>query len=121
MSIAQNPTPHPMISTTDVNGADVYDYDGAHIGDIDHLMIDKKTGRIAYAVIGFGGFLGLGEEHYPVPWQSLQYDPSKGGYLVNVTKEQLESAPPRRENWAGDRSWEEKTHTHFGAPYYWMI
>lgn len=57
-----------LVSSDDVDGTDVYGNDGAHIGTIDHLMIDKQSGRVAYAVMGFGGFLGLGEDHHPVPW-----------------------------------------------------
>ena len=52
-----------LVSSNDVNGTDVYARDGASIGTIDHLMIDKQSGKVAYAVMGFGGFLGLGEEH----------------------------------------------------------
>jgi hypothetical protein len=56
-------------------------------------MIDKITGKVRYAVMEFGGFLGIGTDLYPFPWDSLKYDPGLGGYVVSVTKEQLESAP----------------------------
>jgi len=56
-------------------------------------MIDKVSGRAIYAVMSFGGFLGMGEEHYPLPWATLKYDTQKGGYVVNLDKKQLEGAP----------------------------
>ncbi len=112
---------NPLISSVDVNGTDVYNYNGEHIGDIDHLVIEKVSGKVAYAVIGFGGFLGMGEDHHPIPWGSLKYDLEKDGYVCGVTREQLEGAPERVESWDRDRRWEERTHKHYGVPYYWGI
>lgn len=57
-----------MISSDKVNGTAVYSRTGEQIGTIDHLTIDKATGKVAYAVMGFGGFLGIGEDHHPIPW-----------------------------------------------------
>ena len=59
---------HQLISSEDVEGTNVYDMKGTTIGEIDHLMIDKISGRVTYAVMSFGGFLGLGHSHYPIPW-----------------------------------------------------
>ena len=67
---------HQLISSEDVEGTEVYDNAGKNIGEIDHLMIDKVSGRVGYAVISFGGFMGLGHSHYPVPWGALKYDTS---------------------------------------------
>jgi sporulation protein YlmC with PRC-barrel domain len=64
---------HQLISSEDVEGVNVYDMQGKKIGEIDHLMIDKISGRVTYAVMSFGGFLGLGHSHYPVPWGALKY------------------------------------------------
>ncbi|WP_226780136.1 PRC-barrel domain-containing protein [Oceaniglobus trochenteri] len=110
------------VSSRDVTGTEVYSPTGDHIGTIDHVMIDKESGKIGYAVMGFGGFLGLGEEHMPVPWAKLSYDTDKGGYVTDITKEQLESLPPREDDWARDRDrrWEMQAHGHFGLPYYWI-
>jgi hypothetical protein len=69
---------HQLISSEDVEGTNVYGVDGNKIGEIDHLMIDKVSGGVTYAVISFGGFLGLGYSHYPVPWAALKYDPKLG-------------------------------------------
>lgn len=83
----------PVISSDRVNGTNVYNPNGDKLGAIDSLMIDKLTGKIRYAVMQFGGFLGIGSDLYPLPWDSLKYEPSQGGYVVSVTKERLENAP----------------------------
>ena len=56
-------------------------------------MIDKLSGKVAYAVVSYGGFLGMCEDHYPTPWSNLKYDTNLGGYLVNFTKDQIDKAP----------------------------
>jgi hypothetical protein len=65
-------------------------------------MVDKLSGHVAYAVLSFGGFLGLGSDHYPLPWSTLKYDEGLGGYVVNVSREQLDRAP----KYANDESWD---------------
>src|SRR3954469_16118889 len=75
-SAIQHPN-HQLISSEDVEGTEVYDLAGKNIGEVDHLMIDKMSGRVAYGVISFGGFMGLGHSHYPVPWGALKYDTSQ--------------------------------------------
>jgi sporulation protein YlmC with PRC-barrel domain len=117
-------TVHPdrsLISSEDVNGTEVYGPDGKNVGEIDHLMIDKVSGQVAYAVISFGGFLGLGHKHYPVPWSALTYDKSLGGFRTNITESQLKDAPEFSDDSWQDRSWEERTHRHYTAPYYWEL
>jgi sporulation protein YlmC with PRC-barrel domain len=118
-----NATVHPnhaLISSEDVEGADVYDPKGNKVGDIDHLMIDKLSGRVSYAVMSFGGFLGLGHSHYPVPWASLKYDTSLEGYVTGITESQLRDAPEFSDDSWGDRKWETKLHKHYGAAAYWQ-
>ena len=61
---------HQCVSSNDIHGTEVYGADGNHIGEVDHMIIDKLSGRVAYAVISFGGFMGLGHSHYPIPWWS---------------------------------------------------
>ncbi|MGB3406277.1 MAG: PRC-barrel domain-containing protein [Jannaschia sp.] len=109
-----------MISSSDVNGTTVYGADGGEVGHIDHLMIDKTSGRVAYAVMHFGGFLGLGEETHPVPWGTLSYDTKKSGYVTEITREQLEGAPRRGENWPDDRQYREDMFKYYSAAPYWM-
>jgi hypothetical protein len=82
-----------LIGSDKVEGTAVYGADNSKIGSIERVMIDKVSGRISYAVLGFGGFLGLGNDHYPLPWQSLKYDTGLGGYRTGVTENQLRGAP----------------------------
>jgi sporulation protein YlmC with PRC-barrel domain len=65
---------HNFISSEDVQGTEVYGPGGKKVGEIDHLIIDKMSGRVGYAVMSFGGFMGLGHSHYPIPWGALHYD-----------------------------------------------
>jgi sporulation protein YlmC with PRC-barrel domain len=112
---------HQLISSEDVEGTDVYGVDGKKVGEIDHLMIDKVSGRVTYAVISFGGFLGLGHSHYPVPWTALKYDPKLGGYITGITEEKLKDAPTFSDDAWSDRNWEAQVHRHYNAPPYWGI
>lgn len=109
-----------LVSSSDVNGTEVYGNDGSHIGSIDHLMIDKQSGKVAYAVMGFGGFLGLGEDHHPVPWSKLRYDTAKNGFVTDITEQEVKGAPERSTDWHADRDWEKRTHEHYRAQNYWM-
>jgi len=113
------PTLATLVSSNDVTGTKVFSPDGDHIGEIDHIMIDKLSGKIVYVVMTFGGFLGIGEDQHSLPWPTLKYDPDKGGYVANVTREMLEASPPRQQDWATDRRWEERLHGHYGIPPYW--
>lgn len=113
-------SPSALVSSSDVVGTAVFSRDGDHIGSIDHVMIDKVSGKIAYAVMSFGGVLGIGEEHYPVPWGALSYDVSQGGFVTDITEEQLQGAPSRKTDWTTDRDWERATYDHYGVPFYWI-
>ncbi len=113
-------SPASLVSSEDVNGTTVFGRDGTKIGHIDHLMIDKKSGKVAYAVMGFGGILGLGEEHYPVPWSTLNYDPERDGFMTDIDAETIQGAPERTEGWHSDRAWQERTLDYYGVPYYWL-
>jgi hypothetical protein len=110
---------HRLISSEDVQGTDVFGVGDAKVGEIDHLMIDKLSGRITYAVMSFGGFLGLGHSHYPVPWNALKYDTALGGYRTGITEQQLKNAPEFSDDSWTDRSWETRTHQHYGVAPYW--
>ena len=59
-------------------------------------MVGKRSGRVEYAVLSFGGFLGIGERHFPIPWDELSYDEDEGGYIVSMTERDLEEAPSHR-------------------------
>src|SRR5438046_56325 len=82
-----------LISSDKVEGTAVYGHDDRKIGTVQRVMIDKISGKVAYAVVSFGGFLGMGEDYYPMPWAKLDYDTSLGGYRVDITEQQLKSAP----------------------------
>jgi PRC-barrel domain len=84
---------HQLISSEDVEGTAVYDSAGKKIGTIDHLMIEKISGRITHAVMSFGGVLGLGHSHHPLSWSLLKYNTALGGYETNVTGDQLKDMP----------------------------
>ena len=110
---------HQLISSEDVEGTSVYSPSRKEIGSIDHLMIDKRSGKISYAVMSFGGFLGLGHSHYPVPWAALKYDTGLGGYRTGITEQQLKDAPEFSDDSWSDRGWESSTHRHYGVAPYW--
>jgi hypothetical protein len=82
-----------LISSTKVEGTPVVGSDGAKLGTIQSFMVDKYTGRVAYAVMSFGGTMGVGTSLFPLPWPLLEYDVEKDGYALDVTKEQMASAP----------------------------
>jgi PRC-barrel domain len=79
-----------LIGSDKVEGTAVYGADDTEIGSIERVMIDKVSGTISYAVLSFGGFLEIGDDHYPLPWQSLKYDTTLGGYRIGITQDQLQ-------------------------------
>ena len=93
MSETTSITSGTLIAAEKVNGTNVYNLAGDKLGSIDDIMIDKVSGRAIYAVMSFGGFLGMGEKFHPLPWAKLKYDAQKGGYVVNLDKKVLEDAP----------------------------
>ena len=84
---------HSLIASDKVEGTAVYRSNGDKVGSIERVMIDKVSGKVAYAVMSFGGFLGIGEDYYPLPWQLLTYNPRLEGYEVNISEQQLKGAP----------------------------
>jgi sporulation protein YlmC with PRC-barrel domain len=82
-----------LIAASKVNGTTVYNAAGEKLGSVYDLMIDKRSGKAEYAIMSFGGFLGIGDSYHPLPWQSLIYDERKGGYVVNIDRSRLEGAP----------------------------
>jgi len=115
MSLEANETGN-LIGSDKVEGTAVYGADSSKIGSIERVMIDKKSGRVSYAVLSFGGFLGIGDDHYPLPWQSLKYDTSLGGYVTGVTEAQLKGAPHYRND--NTWNWSDPTRTRAVNDYY---
>jgi hypothetical protein len=116
--------PHSLIASDRVEGTPVRRSGGDKIGTIQRLMIDKVSGNVAYAVLSFGGFLGLAQKHLPIPWSRLKYDPLLGAYHVELTDEELSRAPAFAEeadfDW-GDRSREMEIHNYYRVPPYWGV
>lgn len=113
---------HCLIASDRVEGTPVRRSTGEKIGTIQRLMIDKLSGNVAYAVLSFGGFLGMGQKHLPIPWARLKYDPARETYLVDLSDEDLRYAPAFEEDvefdW-GDRRHEIAIHSYYKAPHYW--
>jgi sporulation protein YlmC with PRC-barrel domain len=91
-------TQSDVISSDKVEGTSVYNPKGDKLGSIDDLMIDKHSGHVRYAVLEFGGFLGMGTDRYPMPWNVLKYSNDRGGYVVPLDKAALEKAPKYSES-----------------------
>src|SRR5438270_9848902 len=108
-----------LIGSDKVEGTAVYGPDDRKIGTVQRVMIDKISGKVAYAVISFGGFLGMGEDYYPMPWANLKYDVRLGGYRVGVTEDQLRGAPKygRNEEWDwADRANDRRVYDYYRTP-----
>lgn len=84
---------HKLILSSRVNGTPVFNETGERIGHVDDLSIERVSGNVVYAIMSFGGFLGIGEKFHPLPWSLLDYDPERGGYVVQLDKAALEAAP----------------------------
>jgi hypothetical protein len=114
---------HDLIESDKVVGTNVYRPNGDKIGKIERLMIDKFSGQVAYAVMSFGGFLGMGHEHYPVPWALLDYEKKQEGFVVNISDDQLKNAPkfdPGDEwDWA-DSKRGESVYDYYRVRPYWI-
>lgn len=104
------------IASDKVEGTSVYDAHDDKIGAVHSLMIDKYDGKVLYAVMSFGGFLGLGERYHPLPWAALRYDEKLGGYVVGIKKEALEAGPSfaRGEMPVFDRAYGMGLYGHYG-------
>jgi hypothetical protein len=113
---------HSLISADKVEGTAVYNRQGEKLGSVDGIMIDKVSGKVAYAVMSFGGFMGIGDRYHPLPWSVLTYDTEKGGYTVDLDRGTLEKAPTfaggETPDW-GNRGWGEQLHEHYRARPYW--
>ena len=103
-----------LIGSDKVEGTEVYRSNGDHIGEIERVMINKRTGKVAYAVMSFGGFLGMGEDYYPIPWSLLTYNENLGGYEVNITEQQLRGAPKFHD----EEEWDWSTRGRSVSDYY---
>ncbi|WDR02830.1 PRC-barrel domain-containing protein [Devosia algicola] len=113
---------HDLIASDRVEGTKVYSLRGEHIGHIERVLLEKRSGKVSYAVLAFGGFMGMGHEHYPLPWSKLDYDEDLNGYSVDVNKEQLEGAPKYHDDddfiWTPERG--RQVYDYYGIAPYWV-
>lgn len=111
-----------LISSEKVDGTSVYARDGERIGSVKSLMIEKRGGRVADAVVSVGGFLGIGEKYHSLPWSTLKYDTDVDGYRLDVTEDQLRSGPTfddAHTETALDRAYQHRVYSHYGVNPYW--
>jgi hypothetical protein len=112
-----------LIASDKVTGTKVYNRRHEHVGTLDEIMIDKISGHVAYAVVSFGGFLGMGETRRAIPWGVLHYDTRDDGYIADVDDAVLKDAPneiPTGDAYARDVDWNTRIYSHFGVPPYWI-
>jgi sporulation protein YlmC with PRC-barrel domain len=121
MTEATSITSRNLIAADKVQGTNVYNLAGDKLGSVDDIMIDKVSGHAIYAVMSFGGFLGMDKKYHPLPWGTLKYDVQKGGYVVNLDKKLLEGAPNYDSDsefkWTPDYG--RKVDSYYKAPSYW--
>ncbi|TAJ28962.1 MAG: PRC-barrel domain containing protein [Reyranella sp.] len=115
-------TPKTLINAEKVNGTNVYNLQGEKLGTVEDIMIDKASGQAIYAVMSFGGFLGIGHKHHPLPWKTLKYDTSKEGYVVALDKDMLMDAPTHDDDkdfaWTPDYG--RRVDKYYDVPTYWI-
>jgi sporulation protein YlmC with PRC-barrel domain len=122
-SEASSEGPGPRIMAADtLEGDDVVNDAGEDLGEVKHIMIDVPSGRVAYAVLSFGGFLGMGDKLFAIPWQALELDTENKCFVLNVDKERLREAPGFDEDhWPSmaDQGWADEIHRYYGTRPYW--
>jgi len=113
-----------LVSAGTVTGNPVRNLSGEDLGKIEEIMLDSASGRIAYAVLSFGGFLGMGDKLFAVPWAALSLNDDRDGFILNVDPEVLEEAPGfDKDNWPdfADPAWGRSIHAHYNATPYWDL
>ena len=112
-----------LISAGKVEGTAVYGANRDKMGDVKSVMIGKRSGKVEYAVLSIGGFLGMGTKYHPVPWSKLEYNTDLGGYHLNMTQDQLKGAPSmdQSEDYSSGypREQESQVYNYYGEQPYW--
>lgn len=114
---SRGPGPELMGADTLV-GNDVFNRDSEDLGDIKEIMLDMRTGRVSYAVLSFGGFMGMGEKLFAVPWDALKLDTENKRFVLDVNKERLSDVPGfDKSKWPNmaDKTWEDSIHSYYGT------
>jgi sporulation protein YlmC with PRC-barrel domain len=112
---------HPILSATTVIGDSVKNLSGEDLGKLEDVMLDVNDGRISYGVLSFGGFLGVGNKLFAIPWSALDLDTDDKCFYLNADKEQLENAPGfDKDNWPNfaDPNWSRSIHDYYGVAHY---
>ena len=121
MYARNNDGPGPsLMGANTLLGNDVYNADGEDLGDIKEFMLDMATGKVAYAVLSFGGILGMGDKLFAVPWAALKLDTENKRFTLNVPKASLKDAPGfNQDRWPtmSDKTWASGVHKFYGTPY----
>lgn len=110
-----------LMSADSLKGNDVYNSDGEDLGDVKDIMLDMSNGKVGYAVLSFGAFLGMGEKLFAVPWNALTLDTENKRFILNVDKNRLKLAPGfDKGHWPdmADQSWAREIHTYYGTKPY---
>jgi PRC-barrel domain len=119
-SVAMDETDR-LIASNKVEGTAVYNRQGERLGSVYNFMVDKRSGQVAYAVMSFGGFLGMGDSYHPLPWKALAYDTNLGGYMVDLDNDKLKAGPSYAASasptW--DRTYSERIDRYYGVSPYW--
>ncbi|NMG68002.1 PRC-barrel domain containing protein [Azoarcus indigens] len=118
----RGPGPDVMAAST-LQGDAVVNADGEDLGKIKEIMIDVPSGRVAYAVLSSGGFLGLGDKLYAIPWMALTLDIGRKCFVLDVDAERLKNAPGfDKDSWPSmaDTTWASEVHAYYGQRAYWQ-
>lgn len=111
---------HHLIAAREVEGAPVFGADGQKLGKISELLIDKASGAVAYILMSFDGFFGMGERYYPIPWAMLRYDDAKKGFAAPLTLDQIGDGMHVDDKEVADEiEWRERVHAYYGVSPYW--
>jgi hypothetical protein len=110
---------HRLIASNKVEGTAVYNRQGEKLGSVYNFMVDKQTGKVEYAVMSFGGVLGMGDSYHPLPWNVLTYDTNLGGYVVDLDKRALQEGPSYKSGQEPryDRAYGEEVYRYYRVPY----
>lgn len=118
----EGPGPRRLMTASTLEGDDIVNRMGETLGELEEIMLDVTTGRIAYAVMSAGGFLGMGEKLFAIPWRALTLDPENKCFVLDADKEKLERAPGfDKDHWPSmaDQRWANQVHSYYGQQPYW--
>jgi sporulation protein YlmC with PRC-barrel domain len=107
-----------IVNAEDIIGVSVKNYQGENLGKVEAIMLDKLAGTVAYVVLSFGGFLGLGDKLFALPWDIFSYDNRQDCFMVSIDKERLKNSPGfDKDHWPdmSSRAWGTAIHKYYGT------